>query len=333
MPIYVSFCPFGLFAYDEKGKILDQELFSKDAAKAAKVFASSQKTELSEEEKILIERLKRTRPKEKIMFEVKKSGFEHEFPNAAGENLRRNLEKVATDAGFVKSGVEARKFIQEMNYELTTQKMRTSFGADALIIQAAGAIDELDKALNIGAMRLREWYGIYWPELIEKVADNEKFCQTVSQNPARPADKASIGAALENVDVEKLRDFAKMLASGYEERHRLEKYVEERAKANMLNLIAVAGPLLVARLLAAAGSLENLAKMPSSTIQILGAEKSLFRYLRGRRAGKEGKAPKYGLIFAHSTIQAAPADKKGQAARQLAAKISLAAKTDFYRQK
>src|SRR4030065_417735 len=93
----------------------------------------------------------------------------------------------------------------------------------------------------------------------------------------------------------------------------------------MPNFSAVAGPLLGARLLSVAGSLDRLAMMPSSTIQLLGAEKALFRHLKG-----EGKAPKYGILFGHPLIQQATKETKGKVARLVAAKLSIAARLDRF---
>ena len=96
-------------------------------------------------------------------------------------------------------------------------------------------------------------------------------------------------------------------------------------KENFPNLRAVAGAQIGAKLIAIAGDSKRLARMPSSTVQVLGAEKALFRHL------KEGtKSPKYGVILKHTFIQSTPQRLRGKVARSLAAKISLAIKTDIY---
>lgn len=314
---YVSYCPIGVFAYDEKGRLLDKVLFSKDAGKASESLLKCMSEELSAEERVLVDRIK-----EMIIFERKKKGFEHSFPNIAGNTLRENLEKIALDLKFVKNVQELRDFIYEVNLILSAMKIRESVRADSLIIQAVSAIDELDKNLNLLTMRLREWYSWYHPELSEKIKDNEQFVKAIEKAER----KDSLGADLNKEDVDKIKSLAKVVSEAYGERKTLEEYVNVKVKENMPNLEALIGGILAARLIAAAGSLETLAKFPSSTIQIIGAEKALFRHLRGR-----GKAPKHGLLFSSPYVQKAPQGEKGRVARILASKISLAAKIDFYK--
>jgi nucleolar protein 56 len=105
----------------------------------------------------------------------------------------------------------------------------------------------------------------------------------------------------------------------------MEKYLENLLKEFAPNFSAVAGPLLAARLINLAGGFDKLAKKPSSTIQLLGAEKALFRYLHGH-----GKSPKHGVLFTHNLIQQAPAKKRGKIARVIASKLSIAIKMDYY---
>ncbi|HLC67506.1 MAG TPA: C/D box methylation guide ribonucleoprotein complex aNOP56 subunit, partial [archaeon] len=91
------------------------------------------------------------------------------------------------------------------------------------------------------------------------------------------------------------------------------------------NFASLIDPLLAARLLAYAGSLEKLARMPASTIQLLGAEKAMFRHLH-----EKGRSPKYGMIYNSELIQKAPAESRGKIARILSAKLMLAARIDYY---
>ena len=122
-----------------------------------------------------------------------------------------------------------------------------------------------------------------------------------------------------------LKEYATKIKEFYKLRKQMEKYVDQVLKEIAPNLRELAGPLIGARLIAMVGGLEKLAKKPSSTIQLLGAEKALFRFLRGR-----GKSPKFGLLFTHPLVQSTPLDKKGKVARVLASKLSIAVKLDFY---
>ncbi|MGC8812668.1 MAG: C/D box methylation guide ribonucleoprotein complex aNOP56 subunit, partial [Candidatus Aenigmatarchaeota archaeon] len=135
----------------------------------------------------------------------------------------------------------------------------------------------------------------------------------------------SMGMDLPAEDVRPIQDFAASILKLYELREELSKYLEKLLKEVAPNFSEIATPALAAKFISKAGSLEKLAKMPSSTIQLLGAEKSLFRFLHGK-----GKTPKYGLLFQHPYVQKAPTKLKGKVARHLAAKLNMAAKIDFY---
>lgn len=105
----------------------------------------------------------------------------------------------------------------------------------------------------------------------------------------------------------------------------LETACIETSETVMPNTHAVLGDILDCRILAYAGSLEDLAQMPSSTIQVLGAEKAMFRHLRG-----EGKMPKHGVLYQHPTVHTLPEERRGNMARFLANKTSIAARLDYY---
>ncbi|MGC9310448.1 MAG: hypothetical protein ACP5E4_01855 [Candidatus Aenigmatarchaeota archaeon] len=110
---------------------------------------------------------------------------------------------------------------------------------------------------------------------------------------------------------------------------KLEKKLRSKAEKAAPNTTALLGPILASRLLARANGLEKLAKMPVSKIQILGAEKSLFRYLKDKEEGRKSKTPKYGLIFLSPYIMNAKANR-GKIARLLASKIMVAARIDYF---
>jgi len=105
----------------------------------------------------------------------------------------------------------------------------------------------------------------------------------------------------------------------------MEKYVENIMEEMAPTFSELATPILGARLIALAGGMDKLARKPSSTIQLMGAEKALFRYLKGR-----GKSPKFGILFTHPDVQKAPPDKRGKVARILASKLAIAVKVDHY---
>jgi nucleolar protein 56 len=134
-----------------------------------------------------------------------------------------------------------------------------------------------------------------------------------------------MGIELEEKDEELLKEYSTQLKELYKLREHLEKYTEKLMEEVAPNFSAIATPLLGARLIALEGSLSKLAKKPSSTLQLMGAEKALFRYLKGH-----GKSPKYGILYTHPEIQKVPMNKRGRIARILASKMAIAIKVDQY---
>jgi nucleolar protein 56 len=163
------------------------------------------------------------------------------------------------------------------------------------------------------------------------VQSHEKFAELVLQgrkedlSEFRKLAESSAGMDFTDEDIGQMQELGQVVIKLFGAKKSLTKYVETKATEAMPNFSAVAGPLLGARLLSVAGGLDRLAMMPSSTIQLLGAEKALFRHLKG-----EGKAPKYGILFGHPLIQQAPKEQKGKVARLLAAKLSMASRIDKF---
>ncbi|GKE30399.1 nucleolar protein 56-like protein [Tanacetum coccineum] len=181
---------------------------------------------------------------------------------------------------------------------------------DNMVIQAIFLLDTLDKDVNSFSMSVREWYSWHFPELVKIVNDNYLYAKTAQYI----GDKAELSE-------DKLEGLKEIL--GNEDKA---KEVIEAAKASMApNLAALIGEVVGARLISHAGSLTNLAKYPSSTLQIFGAEKALFRALKTK-----GNTPKYGLIFHSSFIGRASAKNKGRMARYLANKCSIATRIDCF---
>ncbi|GER48571.1 nucleolar family protein [Striga asiatica] len=221
---------------------------------------------------------------------------------------------------------------------------------DNMVIQAIFLLDTLDKDINSFSMRVREWYSWHFPELVKIVNDNylyakvAKYVEDKSQlsedhlsgltdivgdeDKAKEiieAAKASMGQDLSPVDLINVKQFAQRVMDLAEYRKKLYDYLVAKMNDIAPNLAALIGEVVGARLISHAGSLTNLAKCPSSTLQILGAEKALFRALKTR-----GNTPKYGLIFHSSFIGRASARNKGRMARYLANKCSIASRIDCF---
>lgn len=215
---------------------------------------------------------------------------------------------------------------------------------DVMIIQAICLLDDLDKELNNYAMRLKEWYSWHFPELIDIVSDYLLYAKVVSaigmrENIAEanlkeliPEDLEkevitaagkSMGTEISLDDETHIKDLAVQIIEMYEYRESLANYLKVRMSAVAPNLSAMVGEIVGSRLISKAGSLVNLAKLPSSTVQILGAEKALFKAIRTKH-----NTPKYGLIYHASLVGSAPMSIKGKISRSLAAKCALCIRYD-----
>ncbi|KAJ2890261.1 Nucleolar protein 56, partial [Coemansia aciculifera] len=222
--------------------------------------------------------------------------------------------------------------------------------SDNMIIQAISLLDQLDKDLNTFSMRVREWYGWHFPELAKIVADHYRYAKlakaiknkatlgedsldmlteitedaAVSQQIVDAA-RASMGTDISDIDLLNIETFASRVISLAEYRKGLYDYLLSKMNLVAPNLAALIGDIVGARLIAHAGSLTNLSKYPASTVQILGAEKALFRALKTR-----GNTPKYGLIYNSTFIGRAGTKNKGRISRFLANKATIASRIDCY---
>jgi len=221
---------------------------------------------------------------------------------------------------------------------------------DNMIIQAINLLDTMDKDLNTFSMRVREWYGYHFPELVKIVNDNNLYarcCRYIQDKSTLTDDKlqglieivddetkakqiieasrASMGQDISPVDLINVQQFAERVVQLSDYRRNLHDYLVNKMRTCAPNLSALIGELVGARLVAHAGSLTNLAKYPASTVQILGAEKALFRALKTK-----GNTPKYGLIFHSTFIGRAGPKNKGRISRYLANKCSIAARIDCF---
>jgi nucleolar protein 56 len=324
MKAYVATNFVGAFAFDKEGGIIGYKLFPREVELIAERLAKVRKGEIIEEEKELVKKLIKSGAKEIVWdkkVKLSKVKCTYDPDNFAVKKLRNEFRDVAIRLNFVRNQSELNSILTKVNIILTGRELKKE-KKDRVIMKVIGIIDQLDSSLNNLSERLREWSGLYFPELSKEIKSHEKFAEIISK---RKASKESSGMEFSEKDLESLRNFSKSLYDLYRTREKLSKYLEGLSKATIPNLSSIAGPLLAARLLSLAGGLEKMVKMPSSKIQLLGAEKALFRHLRG-----EGKPPKYGIIFSHPYVQQAPKHMKGKVARLIASKLSLAARIDHF---
>merc|ERR1719239_449452 len=199
-------------------------------------------------------------------------------------------------------------------------------------------------------MRIREWYSYHFPELIKIVPENALYAKVekliknrkelsqelfekleeILMDSARAqaiidASKSSMGMDISPIDLFNIETFASRVIGLTDYRKELSAYLHSKMGLVAPNLSTLIGDVVGARLISHAGSLTNLAKAPASTVQILGAEKALFRALKTK-----GNTPKYGLIFHSSFIGRAGAKNKGRISRYLANKCSIASRIDCF---
>ena len=232
-----------------------------------------------------------------------------------------------------------------LSHSLSRYKLKFSPDkVDTMVVQAIGLLDELDKELNTYAMRVREWYGWHFPEMTKIIADNMQYAKAMIQmgdratasdhdfsgtldedveQDLKDAAVISMGTEISVDDLNNIKQLAEQVVSLSEYRIQLYDYLKSRMNAIAPNLTVLVGELVGARLISHAGSLINLAKHPASTVQILGAEKALFRALKTKH-----ETPKYGLIYHASLIGQAAPKFKGKISRVLAAKCALSIRVD-----
>jgi len=342
----------GVFAFDENKKLLAYKLFPLDVAAIAGRLISIQMEMPTQEHRELIAELIKKRHKKfllesdglasKLQDEFKQSKFETLMPNKAGEVLRSSLNEVAAQIGVE----EVDKLVHDVNLLLTREKLRKEAAQrDKLIIQAINMLDELDKSINTINGRIREWYSLHFPELNKLVISHETYLKLIlslgtrknftfesiksiglSDKEASEISRAaenSLGAPFDELDIKAIRNCAQEVLDLTEVREKVAEYIDGLMAQVAPNLRAVIGGSIGARLISLAGGLEDLSKLPASTIQVLGAEKALFRALRTK-----AKPPKHGVIYQYPDIRGSPKWQRGKIARAIAGKIAIAARVD-----
>jgi nucleolar protein 56 len=313
---YLAFCVAGLFVFNEKNSLNKYKLFDKNSEEIARKIDLLEKGEEIQELKELKNDFK---------------DLEVRQPNQASDFLKENFRKVILSTGFVNDEYELNMLLNAVALVRAKSKISLIERRDKLIIQTVSALSDLEKILNAMTERLREWYGLHYPEI--NIRDHEKFAAKVAEKGLRENFEEfdrSMGMKLREDDIKILQEYATQLKAMYVLKEDVEKYLEKTVPEEIPNLTALLGSTLAARLLALAGSLERLAKMPSSTIQLLGSEKSLFRFLKEK---KKGKPPRFGLLYLHPDISSNKRELQGKIARLLSSKLMLAARADFYSKK
>ena len=304
---------FGTFIVDDEGQIVDKTLFPKDSGEIAKRLEAIDRGEVLAEEEEL----------------------------AGGRELdvsEKRLELLGAFSGSESPDIKPEDFDYSMsllNKAMLSRgraKVKGSATPDQQIVQAIRAVDDLTKIINLMSERLHEWHELNFPELTEMVPEGE-YVELIAQfgdrdgmiDAGKVKIEDSLGTDISQEDAEAMKLLAANLQATIKRRNEMEKFIEARMGQVAKNTSHLAGPLIGARLISLTGGLDRLSKVPSSTIQLLGAEKALFKHLKDN-----AKPPKHGVIFQHPMVHRAPPWQRGKIARAFAAKISIAVKMDRY---
>ncbi|UCH89821.1 MAG: ribosomal biogenesis protein [Thermoplasmata archaeon] len=322
---------FGTFLMNDDGSIEKSILFPKNAKDIGTRLSAIADNKILDEERELIE------------------GYNDIEHITLTEERLQGLFKGSTEINQSLTGPQPDQFDYE--YDLlhaaalyrSKEQIVSEVSPEKHIIHAINSINELTQTANLLSERLHEWYGLHWPELSKQVNERE-YLKLILEYGTREdivdADSASessvvseevqsedvLGTKLSQEDIVAIQGLARVLNDINIERERLERYVKSSVEDLTPNTSKIAGPLITAKLIALTNGIKRLSRVSASTIQLLGAEKALFRHLR------DGSSPpKHGVIFQHPLLHAAPYWQRGKIARALATKISIAIKIDYYK--
>ncbi|WP_246275317.1 NOP5/NOP56 family protein [Nitrosopumilus oxyclinae] len=263
------------------------------------------------------------------------------------DEIQTNKPQIIVDSGFASNLQDTLGKLREFALGLSSSKVtEVSESPDLHIIQAINSLDEIDKIANGLSSRLREWYGLHFPELdniidsingyaqIVLAGKRESLTKQIFEEAGFPESKVEMlslissksrGGDISDINLSIVQSIAKQVLDFHELRKKLEEHVEAEMQEIAPNTSAILGTAVGARILGRAGSLKKMASLPASTIQVLGAEKALFRSLK-----TGSQPPKHGLLFQHAMVHAAPRWQRGKIARAVAAKAVIAARVDVY---
>jgi len=368
MEMYIVETPAGVFAVDKDGSVIEKTLFGKKTGEAAEKLRLLQSGNASPELKELVLSLRQagfdtlvteTDAVAKALKSVDGTLARVEAGTAVVTQFR---EKLGTDwkgrSKWLKQQKldikpivdldEYERFIRQVTVELARVAVTAAAAKrDLYAVQAVRAIDDIDRTINLFAGRIREWYGLHFPELDRIVEKHDTYARLVADLGLRSnfteenlekegipkerlqqiavSARKSMGASFPDEDLEWLRSFCRDTLELFKFREKAEAYVDGVMKEAAPNTTAILGPLLTARMMSIAGGLQNLAKMPASTMQVLGAEKALFRSLK-----TGARPPKHGVIFQYASIHQSPRWQRGKIARALSGKVAIATRIDAF---
>jgi nucleolar protein 56 len=285
-----------------------------------------------------------------IMLLLRQSGLNsHIMSDDEQRKIQNEKPALMVKSQLARNEAEAMQKLRNFAIEFSSTRVReASEKLDLQIIQAISALDELDKLVNVLSTRMREWYGLHFPELDNLIQSPNLYAEIVSKAGIRQnitklmleqagvqdrkveiildAATRSKGGDASTKSLEILKKVANEVQLESELRRIIADYLEDTMEVVAPNVKQILTALVGARLISKAGSLKRLAFSSASTIQVLGAEKALFRALKSG-----ARPPKHGLLFQHAMVHSAPKWQRGKIARAVASKVAIAARIDLYR--
>lgn len=329
MECYITYCVKGFYAFNNENELICEKLFP--ANEIIQKLADINDKKIVDEELEIIEEL--SSDYDEIIIESNKrlSDYDNEkvtikTPNQGGDYLREN---------YAEFGLNDEE-ITEIYRNLAIYNIKkASASEDKHLIQAINSIDEIDESISKLIERIREWYALYFPEM-DTIKNNETYIKLISQNKTKdkiieskpdafPSEIIDIDEDINPQDLEIMNNYANSIYELQKTRKDIEEYIDLKMESIAPNLRLLVGSSLGAKLISHAGGLKRLAMYPSSTVQIMGAEKALFRHLKSG-----DRPPKYGLIYQHPQVRGAKWWNRGKIARMLAGMISLAVRRDVF---
>jgi nucleolar protein 56 len=346
----------GLFAIDPSGNLLNYRDFEGKSESIIDFYSKLKEDELIEAYENLLMELKNSGfdlfvfdneklsslTSELLDFDIKLNPSLLDF-----RSFRFNLEERLKSIGLSVSREDLLKRYKKINEKLIRKEIKERQGKkDKQIIQTIETLEFIKPTISKFSNKIKEWYGLHFPELtdefveddillaqfISKIGDRKKYTREVLESEFSLSEREikmilryaseSMGA---EIDLNIVKKFAQQILSLDDYRETLESHLDDLMQLTAPNIQAIVGSLVGAKLISQAGSLRKLAFMPSSRVQLLGAETALYRYLK-----TGNKLPKHGVIFQWQQIRGNPPWIRGNIARLIAGKLGLAAKIDYF---
>lgn len=343
----------GFFVFDDSNVLILFESYPKEIeVVASKILNLSQNNKSEELERVF---------KEILSNDIETNSLEvMNFTRSLGKKCELNakspfyqefverLPQLLVEKNHIKEEEEYNNLVKEISISLSKKRVTdTSQRIDKNVVHGILSMDDIDKTTNLFASRIREWYGVHFPEIIKEVQSNPTLCKIITDIGIREKfteeavkhfgfsneksklivhlAKTSMGAKFEESDLSPLQDVAHKTTLLFEERDKLDAYIEREIGRIAPNMQAVVGSAIAARMIALAGGLRELAMKPASTIQLLGAEKALFRALK-----TGAKPPKHGIIYQMPELHSCSWWQRGNISRAIAGRLTIAVRVDAF---